>query len=59
MDKGSKNIFRPEGYQSILADWVKKNLGHNDRTVALEKAYVERAWISIDELAFHRLLQQI
>ena len=38
---------------------MKKSPGDNDRTAALKKTYVERAWVSVDELAFDRLLQRV
>ena len=33
--------------------------GDQDRTAALKKACVETAWVSVDELAFDRLLQRV
>ena len=38
---------------------MKKSPGDQDRTAALEKTRVETAWVSVDELAFDRLLQKV
>ena len=38
---------------------VKKSPGDQDRTAALKKACAETAWVSVDELAFDRLLQRV